>query len=225
MIINFFVKRLLNKHQQDALNGLLTEFVIAKHHRNGINKIKRLGLKRPNKINLGSAHVTKPGFLNIDLFPAEGLDLTLDLRNPLPFDSNSCEMIFSEHFFEHINYPEPVLSLFKECYRVLKPGGILRFSVPDTEWPLTDYSKGPEADYFKACIEHKWHPEKCETMVEHINYHFRQDGEHLFAYDYETAKKVLVRAGFNNVKREQFDLSLDSVDNKYGSLIIWAEKA
>lgn len=224
MIINFFVKRLLNRHQQIALNVLISEFTIAKHHRNGSRKIKRMGLNRPGKINLGSAHVTKPGFLNIDLYPAEGLDITLDLRNPLPFESDSCEMIFSEHFFEHINYPEPVLGLFEECYRILKPGGVLRFSVPDTEWPLMDYPKGPNAPYFKACLEHKWHPESCETMAEHINYHFRQGGEHLFAYDYETAEKVLIKAGFKKIKRDCFDPSLDSTDNKFGSLIMWAER-
>ena len=43
-------------------------------------------------------------------------------------------MIFSEHFFEHIEYPAPI----ERMLAGLRPGGILSFSVPDTEWPLLD---------------------------------------------------------------------------------------
>jgi predicted SAM-dependent methyltransferase len=180
-------------------------------------------LSKPSKINLGSGSARKPGFLNVDLFP--GADLTLDLRRGLPFQSNCCEMIFSEHFFEHIDYPERAHHLFGECFRVLQPGGVLRFSVPDTEWPLHDYRDGPESPYFLACHELSWHPTYCTTRVEHINFHFRQGFQHRFAYDEETARKVLASVGFNEVTRASFDPELDSEHRRIGSLIILARKS
>ena len=39
-----------------------------------------------------------------------------------------------------------------------------------------------------------WHPAWCTTRLEHINFHFRQGGEHKFAYDFETLKTA-PRAG------------------------------
>jgi predicted SAM-dependent methyltransferase len=205
-----------------AWRAFQAERAISSYHRAGVRQIRRRSLSRPAKLNLGSGSYRKDGFLNIDLFP--GGDVTLDLRRGLPFDSDCCELIFSEHCFEHIDYPEPISFVLRECLRVLRPGGELWFSVPDTEWPLADYSAGPGAPYFKACAEHGWHPEGCTTRMEHINYHFRQGTEHRFAYDFETAEKVLAAAGFTDVRRRPFDPSLDSEHRRVGSLFVAARK-
>lgn len=214
-------RKILLPSQRAAVRILATEATISYHHRRGLRRIRQRGLSRPSKINLGAGDLCKPGYLNIDLFP--GGDLTLDLRRGLPFESNCCEMIFSEHFFEHIEYPGPISHLLSECLRVLRPGGILSFSVPDTEWPLRDYQNGLEAPYFKACEEHRWHP-NCTTRIEHINYHFRQHGQHLFAYDEETVRKTLNSVGFINVVKREYEAGLDSERRRTGSLFIAAQK-
>lgn len=205
-----------------TLRTFQTELSIASHHRQGLRQIRRESLYRPAKLNLGCGPFKKSGFLNIDLLPPA--DLTLDLRRGLPFESNCCELIFSEHCFEHFDYPEPISHLFRECLRVLKPNGILLFSVPDTEWPLTDYRDGPDAPYFQACQEHKWHPKDCTTRLEHINYHFRQGTQHRFAYDFETAEKMLNDAGFIDVQSRAYDLTLDSEHRRVGSLFVSTRK-
>lgn len=107
---------------------------------------------------------------------------------------------------------------------MLKPDGTLQFSVPHTEWPLTDYRDGPDAPYFKACEEHKWHPKECTTRLEHINYHFRQGTEHRYAYDFETAEKVLRAAGFVDIRPREFNPSLDSEHRRVASLFVSARK-
>jgi predicted SAM-dependent methyltransferase len=216
-------KRVLSPGERAALRTFLAERKIAQHHRAGLRQIRRQSLERPAKLNLGCGPHKKEGFLNVDLLPPA--DLTLDLRLGLPFESNCCDLIFSEHCLEHIDYPEPVSHLFRECLRVLKPNGRLLFSVPGTEWPLNDYGKGPDAPYFRACGEHAWHPPECTTRMEHINYHFRQDAEHRFAYDFETAEKVLAGAGFIAIQERPFDAALDSEHRRIGSLFISARKA
>jgi predicted SAM-dependent methyltransferase len=215
--------RTLSPGEFSATRSLLMELRVSHYHRRGLKRIQRRGWLRPSKLNLGCGSDLKDGFLNVDLLP--GGDLTLDLRRGLPFDSESCELIFSEHFFEHIEYPHPASDLLRDCFRVLKHGGSLRISVPDTEWPLMDYPRGNDGSYFRACIENAWwHPNYCTTRLEHINFHFRQGDEHRFAYDEETMTKALEGVGFKNVHRVSFDPTLDSQHREVGSLVISALK-
>jgi predicted SAM-dependent methyltransferase len=208
-VVSSVARWLLSPGERTALRAVMMERKFASLHRRGLRQIRRRSLSRPLRLNLGSGSACKVGFLNIDL--TSGGDLTLDLRRGLPFESNCCEVIFSEHCFEHIDYPEPISHLFRECLRVLAPGGTLDFSVPDTEWPLTDYREGSHAPYFKTCDSQAWHPAGCTTRMEHINYHFRQGTEHRFAWDFETAEKALLTAGFADIRRR-------------GSLFVTAQK-
>jgi len=60
--------------------------------------------------------------------------------------------------------------------------------------------------------------------MEHINYHFRQDTQHRFVYDFETLKYALGRAGFSQIERRGFDPLLDSQDRERGTLYVIAVK-
>ena len=50
----------------------------------------------------------------------------------LPFDDSSISFIYSEHFFEHL-FQDEALSLFRECRRILRPFGVIRTCVPDSD--------------------------------------------------------------------------------------------
>ena len=51
-------------------------------------------------------------------------------KSPLPFDACSVDAIYSSHCLEHLDCHQ-ALALLKECYRVLKVGGVVRIGVPD----------------------------------------------------------------------------------------------
>ena len=60
--------------------------------------------------------------------------------------------------------------------------------------------------------------------MEDINFPFRQGEEHNFAYDFETLRYILEKSGFVQVKRRDFDPSLDSRDRELGTLYVDAIK-
>jgi predicted SAM-dependent methyltransferase len=53
-----------------------------------------------------------------------------DLAKGVPFLDNDLDGILASHLVEHLDAQEGV-KLLKECYRTLKPGGVLLISVPD----------------------------------------------------------------------------------------------
>ena len=93
--------------------------------------------------------------------------------------------------------------------------------VPDTEWPLRAYGN-PDARYwaFAGTI----HPTWCETQLDHINYHFRQNAEHKYAWDSETLAKTLRKCGFVDITRREFDPKHDSESRREGTLYVSAVK-
>ena len=53
-----------------------------------------------------------------------------DICAPMPLADNSVDTYQSEDVFEHVPY-ERLPAVFDEIYRVLKPGGLFRLSMPD----------------------------------------------------------------------------------------------
>jgi predicted SAM-dependent methyltransferase len=205
-----------------SLVSLRRELDFAERHRRSAATIRALGRSDLGyKLNLGCGPKVKPGWLNIDAHPAA--DFALDLREPLPFPDESCEMIYSEHFMEHVEYPTTLEQLLRECHRVLQPGGVFSVGVPDAEVALHAYSGNDEIDFFRTS-KARWHPDWAETRMEHINCLFRNNGDHEFAYDAETLTKVLGEAGFSEIRPRGFDPELDCEDRRWGTLYMEARR-
>jgi len=113
------------------------------------------------KINIGCGLSGIPGWFNFDNSPtiiASRIPVLrrllkvpswpsdvrrLDVRNGLPFANGSVRYIYSSHTFEHFTYDES-LGIAKECFRVLRPSGILRVVVPDLSLIVSEYLADPE---------------------------------------------------------------------------------
>lgn len=171
------------------------------------------------RLNLGCGHDLKPGFVNIDASPPA--DLVLDLREGLPFSCGSVELIYSEHFFEHLDFPEPAMLLLRESLRVLNPGGRFSLAVPDTHFILKAYHEDDSALFERL---RRWHPDWCRTKLDQVNYHFRQGEEHRYAYDFETVETYLRESGFSQIEKREFRPDLDSEERAYGTLYVDAIK-
>ncbi|MEO1054473.1 MAG: methyltransferase domain-containing protein, partial [Bacteroidota bacterium] len=61
-----------------------------------------------------------------------------NLSKGIPFDSNSVDMVYHSHLFEHLDR-DIAEGFLNEVKRVLKPGGIHRIVVPDMEYLCKAY--------------------------------------------------------------------------------------
>jgi predicted SAM-dependent methyltransferase len=209
------VYRQLPTGLRDAVATLAAEWAVYRIHRAGRRKCVAYAGKKHLKLNVGCGPNVKADWVNIDLAP--GADLTLDLREPIPLKDGCCSMIYSEHFFEHLQHPRDTTRFLSEAFRLLEPRGIFSVGVPDTEWPLKAYSDDKDS-YFQAAK--RWHPSTCKTRLDQINYHFRQNGEHKYAWDFETLKNALEDIGFRNCTRRAPDPELDSESRFLGTLYV-----
>ncbi|MCP4629900.1 MAG: methyltransferase domain-containing protein [bacterium] len=202
-----------------ALRDIAEEFRIQRLHHASLRRVNRYS--RGNlKLNVGCGKNLKHGWVNIDL--SRNADLQLDLREPLPFKAESASMIYSEHFFEHLEYPDQAFNFLGESLRVLQAGGLFSVGVPDTEWPIRSYADEDE-EYF-LIVRQRWHPEWCNTRMHNLNYHFRQGREHKYAYDFETLSQIMSEVGFVSIVTRPFNPSLDDERRNLGTLYLDANK-
>lgn len=82
------------------------------------------------KLNLGSGKDPKEGYINIDNYPFEGVDVIADITKGLPFEDNSVNAVISIDFMEHLP-PESKVFVINEIYRVLKEGGTMEHFIPN----------------------------------------------------------------------------------------------
>jgi SAM-dependent methyltransferase len=81
-------------------------------------------------LGCGSTFINSKNWTNVDFVPAGSAVLKHDLLQPLPFLDKTFDLVYTSHFVEHIPL-EKVSNFLKECFRVLKPGGVLRVVTPD----------------------------------------------------------------------------------------------
>ena len=76
-----------------------------------------------------------PNFIGLALHPAHDREVKHDLAAPLPYADNSIAKIQAQDVLEHLPL-EKVPFVLDEIYRVLKPAGTFRLSVPDYRSPV-----------------------------------------------------------------------------------------
>lgn len=208
-------------------------------------------------LNLGCGYVTHPAWVNMDFSPyarlarhpriaallsstgilsaertarLRALDPRIihwDLRKGIPFPQHSFDVVYHSHVFEHIPR-EAGPSFLAECFRVLKPGGVIRVVVPDLEALIARYSSALSrlgAGDAAANEEHDWATERVfgqmvrthasggeaqRPVVRWLERTFRGDaaasGErHRWMYDRYSLSRSLRTAGFNDVAATTHD--------------------
>lgn len=134
------ILKLLEKGEHEIARQEL-EKLVAKAKESKEIKILSLIFNLPSKIqnnpklnllNLGCGYNYHPDWINVDLVKTGEGVLQYNLTKGIPFEDNTFDAIYCSHLLEH--FPKRFAPFFlKECFRVLKPSGILRIIVPDLE--------------------------------------------------------------------------------------------
>ena len=80
----------------------------------------------------GGKLCTLEGWSNVDHQPSSPIVVKANLLRKLPFANCSFDIVYHSQFIEHLD-KEQGLFFLRECYRILRPGGILRIVTPDME--------------------------------------------------------------------------------------------
>jgi O-antigen biosynthesis protein len=81
-------------------------------------------------LDLGAAHGKPAGYLGVDQYEKDGVDLVASLPGSLPLPDSSVGVIRAVDFLEHV--PQKI-ELINELYRLLAPGGMLLSMTPSTD--------------------------------------------------------------------------------------------
>ena len=90
------------------------------------------------KLNLGCGKRFLEGWINVDFTSTGTGVIATNLRKGIPFPNGSFDFVYHSHVLEHFE-KNAAADFLKECFRVLKPSGVLRVVVPDLEVIASNY--------------------------------------------------------------------------------------
>jgi len=146
-----------------------------------------------------------------------------DLKRGIPFEDNTFDFLYCSQFIEHI-YRDKLPLFIKECYRVLKSGGIIRIVTPNLEFYTYEYAnvlkKIKDSFYNKLLWDEyekivngifeqivrkeSYGTSKQKLIVKYIEKIIKGDAEkagetHKWLYDFYSLKLLLEEVGFKNI--------------------------
>jgi len=93
-----------------------------------------------NYLNVGCGNKFHKEWVNVDMASSSTDVIVANLLKGIPFPDESFDVVYHSQVLEH--FPkEKALNFIKECFRVLKPNGIIRVVVPDLENIVDEYKK------------------------------------------------------------------------------------
>ncbi len=145
------------------------------------------------RLNWGCGPDPAPGWINSDLLQRPGIDLSGDIRDGLPLESNSLQYIASIHALQDLPYLDIVPAL-RELHRVLEPSGVLRLALPDLERAIAAYLRNDAAYFYIPDSE-------SATISGKLIVQMTWYGSNRMMFTYDFARELLLRAGFSGVTR------------------------
>jgi len=120
----------------------------------------------PKYLNVGGCDIVRPHWRSLDYITPHYfnynydpvlIDFNIDLekKERWPIETNSYDLVYTSHLLEHLSQ-ETVYFTLREIYRILKPGGGLRISVPNIDLPLLHYEAGDKYWFQIFFPEERW---------------------------------------------------------------------
>ncbi len=136
------------------------------------------------KLHIGCGKTIIDNWVNLDIQQLSGVNIIDDVRTLRKIKDDSCDIIYACHVLEHIsrNNIEKVLQTW---YNKIKPGGIVRISVPDFEKIIMHYNKSKKIE---------------EVLGLLVGGHKNEWDRHGMIFDRTILVKFLKDVGFKNIR-------------------------
>lgn len=212
---------LINKNLKDIKEKFISIFEKINIYYFGHRRAKQLSKTKNIKLDLGSSGSIRKEFIGIDL--SKGAGLRWDLTWGIPFLNDSVDEIRSDHFFEHLKVDD-LLFVLSECYRVLKKGSKLDFTVPHIDPYLKAYLK-KDMTFLKKRVtdiplEYKSIYNNPHDILMWLLY---RNGDHKISFDRESIINKIKHVGFKSVKARKYNKKRD-INKRFSSVYITAIK-
>ena len=98
-------------------------------YRNHMVDVLAVGCRDINELKMLKRKLPESRIIGLDLVSSDESIIAGDLQ-ALNMESNLFDLVVASHVFEHIAEPR---NAAKECFRILRPGGVLAIEVPTTK--------------------------------------------------------------------------------------------
>jgi SAM-dependent methyltransferase len=156
------------------------------------------------RLNWGCGPLTPFGWVNSDIEPGPGVDVVADIRRGLPFPDDYFDYIVSIHVLPELAYRELDPALI-ELRRVLKPGGVLRLSLPDMDLAINAY-RNNDVDYFLIGDD------EVKSLAGKMIVQLLWYGRSRSMFTWEFTKELLERTGYRDVVRCAHEVSTSGLE-------------
>jgi predicted SAM-dependent methyltransferase len=137
------------------------------------------------KLHLGSGGKHLDEFINVDIREDVNPDLIDDIAKLHSFKDKSVDLIYVCHTLEHFGRHE-YMEVLERWFQLLKPGGILRISLPDFEKIVEYYNETGDVTKLIGLLYGG------QTYAQ--NYHY-------ITWDFQSLKNDLLKVGFKTIER------------------------
>lgn len=166
------------------------------------------------RLLLGGRTTHIDGFLNVDLFDGENVDIRTDASDLSMFKDGEVLEIYSSHILEHFPHVK-TLSVLKEWRRVLKSDGKAYIAVPDFDAMIRIYQRTGLTKWIANMLY--------GDQIYDLAFHYAP-------FTFASLAKLISDAGFSDVKRivnmpyglKDCSSLLDNVEKKPVSLNVEA---
>jgi len=141
-----------------------------------------------------------------------------DIRIGLPLADGSVDAVYCSHTLEHLALDDCRLAL-KNTLRLLRPGGVFRFVLPDLKGMAVEYlsSKDPDASTHFVDRTGLGRPARSKGLRGLLQA-WMGNAPHLWMWDFESLSSELTRTGFGSIRKAEFadsgDPMFDRVEDK-----------
>ena len=122
---------------------------------------RRLPKAEVKKLDIGCKTLKKAGFIGLDILDF-GQEIVWDLREGIPVPDGTVQEIYCSHLLEHLE-PKDIQPFFIELYRILIPGGVIEFRVPDAS----------TIESYYACHLTRWNIERFKGIIKGLDAGYR----------------------------------------------------